>query len=245
MSESVILEEEIDEDYEPTSEEILEYATWLGMDPQVDREFFYIAKEGLKAPLPDPWKPCKTKEGEIYYFNFENGESVWEHPCDEYYRNMFDEAKTAKANRGMVTKKQNVKKKKTSNKVGNTKKKMDNDPVEIMDNFQMPKAQKKSLGTYDSSSGQLRKQEEDPILKMDREKKQKQAREAAEKQQHEALANLEQDFSARKQKLKRQSTDELDEMDRRFNEDKANIEYEIKNELKAEADRKQNSLRKD
>lgn len=84
---------------------------------------------------------------------------------------MFDEAKTAKANRGMVTKKQTTKKKKTSSKTGAGKKKMDNDPVEIMDNFQIPKAQKKSLGTYDSSSGQLRKQEEDPILKMDREKK--------------------------------------------------------------------------
>jgi hypothetical protein len=28
------------------------------MDPYEDREFFYIAREGLKAPLPNPWKPC-------------------------------------------------------------------------------------------------------------------------------------------------------------------------------------------
>lgn len=47
-----------------------------------DKKYLYIAKEGLKAPLPDPWKPCKAGEDEIYYFNFETGESVWEHPCD-------------------------------------------------------------------------------------------------------------------------------------------------------------------
>jgi len=64
-TESVILEEEIDEDYEPTDEEILEYAKWLGMDPEKDADLFYIAKEGLKAPLPEPWKPCKSPDGEI------------------------------------------------------------------------------------------------------------------------------------------------------------------------------------
>jgi len=34
-------------------EEIEEYAKYLGMDMQQDRDLFYIAKEGLKAPLPD------------------------------------------------------------------------------------------------------------------------------------------------------------------------------------------------
>ena len=43
----------------PTEDEILEYAKWLGMDPEEDKDLFYIAKEGLKAPLPKDWKPCK------------------------------------------------------------------------------------------------------------------------------------------------------------------------------------------
>ncbi len=34
--------------------------------------------------------PCcarsKTPEGDIYYFNFESGESIWDHPCDKHYR---------------------------------------------------------------------------------------------------------------------------------------------------------------
>lgn len=54
MSESLILEEEIDEAYDPTEDEILDYAKWLGMKLPEDRDFIYIAKEGLKAPLPSP-----------------------------------------------------------------------------------------------------------------------------------------------------------------------------------------------
>jgi hypothetical protein len=84
--ESVVLEEELPDDYEPTEEEILEYAKWLGMDIETEKDLFWIAREGLKAPLPKDWKPCKTGDDEIYYFNFATGESVWDHPCDEYYR---------------------------------------------------------------------------------------------------------------------------------------------------------------
>ena len=54
-----------------------------------DNELLYIAKEGLKAPLPEPWKPCKTSTNEIYYFNFESGESIWEHPCDKHYKEQY------------------------------------------------------------------------------------------------------------------------------------------------------------
>ena len=50
---SIILEEEIDPNYVPTENEVLEYATWLGMDLEKDRDLFFIAREGLKAPLPE------------------------------------------------------------------------------------------------------------------------------------------------------------------------------------------------
>ena len=60
-----------------------------GMDEEKDKELFWIAREGLKAPLPKDWKPCKTTDTEeIYYFNFATGESTWDHPCDEYYRKL-------------------------------------------------------------------------------------------------------------------------------------------------------------
>ena len=82
----MILEEEIDPNYVPTKEEIHEYANFLGIDPIKDKNYLYIAIEGLKAPLPENWKPCKTKEGELYYFNFATGESIWDHPCDKFYK---------------------------------------------------------------------------------------------------------------------------------------------------------------
>jgi centrosomal protein CEP164 len=28
----------------------------------------------------------KTPQGDIYYFNFSTGESIWDHPCDKQYR---------------------------------------------------------------------------------------------------------------------------------------------------------------
>ena len=54
-----ILKEELPPDYEPSHEEIVQYAEYLGMDPIADKDLLYIAKEGLKAPLPAPWKPCQ------------------------------------------------------------------------------------------------------------------------------------------------------------------------------------------
>ncbi len=87
-------------------DEVIEYAKWLGMDTEGDKDLLYIAREGLKvrglcatllivacsvialqAPLPANWKPCKTIDTEeIYYFNFATGASSWDHPCDEVAR---------------------------------------------------------------------------------------------------------------------------------------------------------------
>ena len=91
MAENVVLEEEYDPDYVPTKAEIQEYAEFLGMDltKKDDTDLLWIAEEGLKAPLPSDWKPCKTDDKDIYYFNFETGESRWEHPCDEYYKELY------------------------------------------------------------------------------------------------------------------------------------------------------------
>jgi len=95
-NESMILEEEIDETYEPTKEEILEYAEYLGISLEEDKDLLYLAKEGLKAPLPADWKPCQNREGKIYYFNFKTKQSQWEHPCDQYYKKLYLELKRKK-----------------------------------------------------------------------------------------------------------------------------------------------------
>ena len=84
-----ILEEKLEENYDPGPEEIEEYAKYLGMDLEEDRDLFYIAKEGLKAPLPGPWKPCRDPKNEIWYYNFDTKEMQREHPCDDYYRKYY------------------------------------------------------------------------------------------------------------------------------------------------------------
>jgi hypothetical protein len=80
MSSTILQEAEV---VEPTRDEILEYAMFLGMELPRDDHLLWIATEGLKAPLPPRWKPVKSADGEIYYFNFKTGESQWEHPCDQ------------------------------------------------------------------------------------------------------------------------------------------------------------------
>ena len=72
----------------------MDYAKWLGLDLEAEKDLLWIAREGLKAPLPEHWKPCKTPgTGDIYYFNFQTGDSVWEHPCDEYYKSLYAKEK--------------------------------------------------------------------------------------------------------------------------------------------------------
>eukprot|EP00443_Scrippsiella_acuminata_P079390 CAMPEP_0115471072 /NCGR_PEP_ID=MMETSP0271-20121206/52332_1 /TAXON_ID=71861 /ORGANISM="Scrippsiella trochoidea, Strain CCMP3099" /LENGTH=186 /DNA_ID=CAMNT_0002898241 /DNA_START=37 /DNA_END=594 /DNA_ORIENTATION=+ len=85
-----VLEESIGEDHEPEEADVLAYAEWLGIDMEVDADLIWIARAGLRAPLPAPWKPCQAgEEGEVFYFNFETGESVWDHPCDDFHRKLF------------------------------------------------------------------------------------------------------------------------------------------------------------
>lgn len=62
-----------------------------------DKKLFYIAKEGLKAPLPGPWKPCKSPGGQIYYYNFSSKELQKDHPCDDYYRKYYIQEKSLQA----------------------------------------------------------------------------------------------------------------------------------------------------
>mmetsp|Transcript_95683 Transcript_95683/g.270789 ORF Transcript_95683/g.270789 Transcript_95683/m.270789 type:complete len:167 (-) Transcript_95683:194-694(-) len=98
----VVLQEKPGDEFEPTEDEVRNYGEWLGMDPEQDRDLFHIAREGLKAPLTDGWKPCQNAEGEIFYFNFETGSSSWDHPADDMYRRIVAEKKREKREGGAL-----------------------------------------------------------------------------------------------------------------------------------------------
>ena len=84
---------------EPSKDEVEEYAAWLGMDLPEDNDLLWIAKEGLRAPLPKPWQPCHTEDNEMFYFNVETGESTWDHPCDARYKQICNGRKQEKQDR--------------------------------------------------------------------------------------------------------------------------------------------------
>ena len=41
----------------------------LGMDLKEDADLLFIAEEGLKAEVPEPWKAYATENEDIYYCN--------------------------------------------------------------------------------------------------------------------------------------------------------------------------------
>lgn len=84
----------------PSEEEIREYAEFIGIEPDKEPDLLWIAEEGVSAPVPKPWKACSDADGEIFYFNFETEESVWDHPMDDHYKDLVTQAREKKAKGG-------------------------------------------------------------------------------------------------------------------------------------------------
>jgi|ERR550534_1600277 len=86
-----------DEDvfFEPTDDDVDEYAVWLGIDPEAEGDLLWIAWEGLKTPVRDPWRVGASGD-HLFYFNVETKESRWEHPIDEVQRSKYQRLKDCK-----------------------------------------------------------------------------------------------------------------------------------------------------
>jgi len=102
LASSVIVLESSDDERVPTEEEVSEYAEFLGVDPQAEPHLMWIAREGVVAPVPAPWKACTENGDDVFYFNFETGDSVWDHPSDEKYRQLVEEHRSKKPEAGNV-----------------------------------------------------------------------------------------------------------------------------------------------
>jgi len=79
-----ILDEELDENYNPSDEEIFAYAEYLGFDLENDQELLIIAFQALKTPLPQNWKRAIIKNSqEVLYINLEDQTLHTYSPIDE------------------------------------------------------------------------------------------------------------------------------------------------------------------
>lgn len=87
---------DVDSSSEPTDDDVDAYAERLGMDPDADGDLLWIARDGLKAPLEHPWRAFSAPNRQFFYFNFETGQTSWEHPVDDTQRSMYQKLKAAK-----------------------------------------------------------------------------------------------------------------------------------------------------
>ncbi|XP_029964911.1 centrosomal protein of 164 kDa isoform X1 [Salarias fasciatus] len=152
IGDQLILEEDYDENYIASEQEIFEYAREIGIDPDTEPDLLWLAREGIVAPLPPEWKPCQDVTGEIYYFNFSTGQSTWDHPCDEHYRRLVGQERertqlTAAAGAPGDKKKEKKKTKKEKKEKKENKKKKE--PLRT------PGALSSSLGPLPSPLGSL------------------------------------------------------------------------------------------
>ncbi|KFW85142.1 Centrosomal protein of 164 kDa, partial [Manacus vitellinus] len=112
----LILEEDYNDSYVPDEQEIRNFAPIIGIDPEKESELLWLARECLVAPLPPDWKPCQDTTGDVYYFNFATGQSMWEHPCDEQYRELVVREREKLLAQGSLRKEKKEKKQKKEKK---------------------------------------------------------------------------------------------------------------------------------
>ena len=65
---------------------VLEHAHFLGIDVDTDSELLYLAEECLLSPPPEPWVQYESDQGIPYYVSKTTGESQWDNPVDEIYK---------------------------------------------------------------------------------------------------------------------------------------------------------------
>jgi hypothetical protein len=66
-----------------------------------DERLIYLAREGLKAPIPTNWQPFQGRDGEVYYKHKITQEKTYEHPTDIEYRKKYIQEKEISARKNL------------------------------------------------------------------------------------------------------------------------------------------------
>jgi len=77
---------------EPSQQEVAKHAELLGMDLAADKDFLWMARYALMAPLPHAWVTRSSAGGALYH-NIDTQEVSVENPCDKDYKRAYRLAK--------------------------------------------------------------------------------------------------------------------------------------------------------
>jgi|EP00945_MAST-04E_sp_MAST-4E-sp1_P008556 hypothetical protein len=68
--------------------EVIEFAKYLGIDPNRESSLLWIAQEAISAPLPSGWTDHTDESGNVYFYHAPTQESTWVHPLDDHYKHL-------------------------------------------------------------------------------------------------------------------------------------------------------------
>lgn len=195
--------------------EIIGYAEFLGMDLKEDADLLYIAEEGLKAPVPEPWKAFSNENDEIYYTNTITGQVIFDHPLDEEYRKKFREAKM---------------KKMRGENVGPA-------PSADTNNSKNVQQQQVMAGPVFGAK------QDDPLIKAQTEKKVNEQKGVIEQQFRQSIEEIDKHFELRKKELMVQNQQEVEKEREKWELIKRQEEKKIRQQAESEADGKLRSFK--
>jgi centrosomal protein CEP164 len=74
---------------EYSESEVLRYGKHLGIDIDVDTDLLWIARSGLKEPVPEPWLLCRRVDRpHLFFHNPITHLSTWQHPHDHKFKKL-------------------------------------------------------------------------------------------------------------------------------------------------------------
>ena len=71
-----------------SEEEVLAFASYLGIDAECHKDLLWVAEEALASPLPFGWKECVGEGGAVFFVQKDTNTVQWEHPLDAYYKSL-------------------------------------------------------------------------------------------------------------------------------------------------------------
>jgi len=77
--------------------EVEDYAAYLGIDPQQEPHYLWIAEMALMAPLPPGWTENKDSSGNVFFHNRSMGLNSYEHPLDPSFKSYYKKLKAAQS----------------------------------------------------------------------------------------------------------------------------------------------------